>query len=248
MQPVAATSRRVRHDHSSEPCGHLLAPGEFSLDPVWQLTNTRPWVPARVSLVPQTHWCRMSTSTPQYDVRMCIYCASKIPNSISESCVMEIQPFIARVRFQATPQAHKPVPHSQLWSWDFGAGGVPVLPQTLLSPFREELQLSSPGHTGLHPAAATSPSTLPPYPPHFPPILGLRGPFFCPALVRDTDSSSWAVTAPAVRAADNTPSHAHGYQQCAATFSRVNMGKTQGWQSCWKTCLSAILQLTKTKY
>lgn len=70
---------------------------------------------------------------------MCIYCANEIPNCISESCVTEIQPFIARVCFQVTPQAHKPVPHSQLRSRDFGAGGVPALSQTLVSLFREEL-------------------------------------------------------------------------------------------------------------
>lgn len=86
----------------------------------------------------------------------------------------------------------------------------------------------------------------PAHPPHQPPTLGLRVPSSTQP-GSDTDSSSWAVTAPPVRAADNTPSHGRGYQQCAATFSRVNMGKMQGLQSCWKTCLSGVVQLTKTK-
>lgn len=62
---------------------------------------------------------------------MRIYCANKIPNCISESCATEIQPLIARVCFQITPQAHKPVPHLQLWSRNFGRSGVSLFPHIL---------------------------------------------------------------------------------------------------------------------
>lgn len=44
----------------------------------------------------------------------------------------------------------------------------------------------------------------------------------------DTEGSFWAVPAPPVRAADNTPSHGRAYQHSAATASRANKGKCKG--------------------
>lgn len=173
----------------------------------------------------------MSTSTPQYTVsELCIYSA-KIPNCSSESCGTEI---IARNCFHVMPQAHKAAPHSELWSQDFSRLRCPC--SHTGSGVCSKRGCSSPQGT----QGCTHCSHLP----H--PSPALRVPFPT-QLWSDTGSSSWAVTAPPVRAADNTPSHGQGYQQCAATFSRVNMEKMQGLQSCRKTCLTGIVQLTKIK-
>lgn len=147
----------------------------------------------------------------------------------------ELQPLTARVCFQVMLQAHKPVPHWQLWSRDFGRPGVSLFSQRPWFP-RSERSCSSP--QGTQDCSPQQPSPLP---------ARVSGVPFPTQLWSDTHGGSWAVTAPPVRATDNTLSQGHGYQQCAATFNRVNMGKMQGLQSCWKTHPTAIVQLNKIK-
>lgn len=168
---------------------------------------------------------------------MCIHCATKIPNCVSESCVTEIQPLIARLCFQGTPGEHKPALELGFWQ----AGGVCPCSLTGSDPSVQRGAVAPPRACSVAAPSSHLPTlhiTLP---------ARVSGVPFCTQLQSDTDSSSRAVRAAAVRAADNTPSHGHGYQQCAATFSRVSMVKMQGLQSCWKTHHSGMMQLTKTK-
>lgn len=164
-----------------------------------------------------------------------IYCANRIPDCLSESCVTEIQPNPA-LNSQGPFPSH--ATGTQLWSQDFGSLGASC--SSTGSGF--SVQRGAVALPRAHGAAAHS-SQLPSL--HISlPSWGSGVPFSTQPWP-DTDGF-WALTAPAVRAADNTPSYRHGYQQSADTFRRVNMGKMQGLQSCWKLASLELHNSTKS--